>query len=87
MDFMIQQSLKLIESGKIPDQAIRAAIRALSKKRLTQEGRYDPELVFTSCRAMMVRLPPSRVLRAAAKNFRARVRPPATKPLGSSRAV
>ena len=44
MDFMIQQSLKLIESGKIPDQAIRAAIRALSKKRLTQEGRYDPQL-------------------------------------------
>jgi len=44
MDFMIQQILKLIESGKIPDQAIRAAIRTLSKKRLTQEGRYDPEL-------------------------------------------
>ena len=43
MDFMIQHSLKLIESGKIPDQVIRTGIRALSKKRLTQEGRYDPE--------------------------------------------
>lgn len=43
MDFMIQQSLKLIESGKVPDQAIRAAIRGLSKKRLVQEGRYVPE--------------------------------------------
>lgn len=43
MDFMIQQSLKLIEQGIIPDQAIRAAIRALCKKRLAQEGRYDPE--------------------------------------------
>ncbi|MBE9401862.1 class I SAM-dependent methyltransferase [Acinetobacter albensis] len=43
MDFMIQQSLKLVESGLLPDQAIRAAIRSLSKKRLIQEGRYDPE--------------------------------------------
>lgn len=43
MDFIIQQSLKLVESGLVPDQAIRAAIRALSKKRLIQEGRYDPE--------------------------------------------
>lgn len=43
MDFMIQHTLKIIESGKVPDQAIRAAIRALSKKRLAQEGRYDPE--------------------------------------------
>ena len=43
MDFIIQKSLKLIESGLVPDQAIRAAIRALSKKRLIQEGRYDPE--------------------------------------------
>lgn len=44
MDFMIQQTLKLVESGKVPDQAIRAAIRGLSKKRLTQEGRFEPEL-------------------------------------------
>ncbi|MFK4050484.1 SAM-dependent methyltransferase [Acinetobacter venetianus] len=43
MDFIIHQSLKLVESGLVPDQAIRAAIRALSKKRLIQEGRYDPE--------------------------------------------
>lgn len=43
MDFIIQKSLKLVESGLVPDQAIRAAIRALSKKRLIQEGRYDPE--------------------------------------------
>ncbi len=43
MDFIIHKSLKLVESGLIPDQAIRAAIRALSKKRLIQEGRYDPE--------------------------------------------
>ena len=44
MDYIIQQSLKLVESGLIPDQAIRAVIRSLSKKRLIQEGRYDPEL-------------------------------------------
>ena len=44
MDFMIQHILKLIESGKLPDQAIRAAIRHLSKKRLAQEGRFDPAL-------------------------------------------
>lgn len=43
MDYIIQKSLKLVESGFIPDQAIRAAIRGLSKKRLIQEGRYDPE--------------------------------------------
>ena len=43
MDYIIQKSLKLMESGFIPDQAIRAAIRGLSKKRLIQEGRYDPE--------------------------------------------
>ena len=43
MDFIIQKSLKLVESGLVPDQAIRAAIRALSKKRLIQEGRYYPE--------------------------------------------
>ena len=43
MDYIIQKSLKLVESGLIPDQAIRAAIRSLSKKRLIQEGRYDPE--------------------------------------------
>jgi cyclopropane-fatty-acyl-phospholipid synthase len=43
MDYIIQKSLKLVESGLIPDPAIRAAIRALSKKRLIQEGRYDPE--------------------------------------------
>lgn len=43
MDYIIQKSLKLVESGLIPDSAIRAAIRALSKKRLIQEGRYDPE--------------------------------------------
>ena len=36
MDFMIQQSLKLIESGKVPDPLIRAGIRTLSKKRLAQ---------------------------------------------------
>jgi len=44
MDFMIQPTLKLIESGKVPDQAIRTAIRHLSKKRLAQEGRFDPAL-------------------------------------------
>lgn len=44
MDFMIQKSLKFIESGKVPDPVIRAGIRALSKKRLEQEGRYQPEL-------------------------------------------
>lgn len=43
MDFIVHQSLKVVESGVIPDHAIRAAIRALSKKRLIQEGRYDPE--------------------------------------------
>lgn len=43
MDYIIQKSLKLVESGLIPDPAIRTAIRALSKKRLIQEGRYDPE--------------------------------------------
>ena len=43
MDFIIQQSLRIVESGLLPDQAIRAAIRGLSKKRLIQEGRYDPE--------------------------------------------
>lgn len=32
MEFIIQQSLKLVESGLVPDQAIRTAIRALSKK-------------------------------------------------------
>jgi hypothetical protein len=42
MDFMIQQSLKLVESGKLPDSVIRAGIRSLSKKRLAQEGRFDP---------------------------------------------
>jgi hypothetical protein len=36
MDFMIQQSLKLVESGKLPDSVIRAGIRSLSKKRLAQ---------------------------------------------------
>ena len=44
MDFMIQQSLKLVESGKLPDPVIRAGIRTLSKKRLVQEGRFDPAL-------------------------------------------
>ena len=44
MDFMIQKSLKLIESGKVPDSVIRAGIRTLSKKRLAQEGRFDPAL-------------------------------------------
>ncbi|WOE32430.1 MULTISPECIES: cyclopropane-fatty-acyl-phospholipid synthase family protein [unclassified Acinetobacter] len=43
MDSMIQRSLELIESGKIPDIAIRAGIRTLSKKRLTEEGRFDPQ--------------------------------------------
>ena len=28
MDFIIQKSLKRVESGLVPDQAIRAAIRA-----------------------------------------------------------
>lgn len=31
MDFIIQQSLRIVESGLLPDQAIRAAIRGLSK--------------------------------------------------------
>lgn len=31
MDFIVHQSLKIVESGVIPDHAIRAAIRALSK--------------------------------------------------------
>ena len=44
MNFMIQQSLKLVETGRVPDAVIRAAIRNLSKKRLVQEGRYDPAL-------------------------------------------
>ena len=44
MDMMIQHALKMIESGKVPDRVIRAGIRALSKKRLTQEGRFDPVL-------------------------------------------
>ncbi len=44
MDFMIQQSLKLVEKGKSPDAVIRAGIRTLSKKRLAQEGRFDPAL-------------------------------------------
>ena len=43
MDFIVHQSLRIVESGVLPDHAIRAAIRALSKKRLIQEGRYDPE--------------------------------------------
>ncbi len=43
MDFMIQKTLKWVESSKIPDPAIRAAIRALSKQRLKQEGRFKPE--------------------------------------------
>ena len=42
MDVMIQKTLQLIETGKVPDRVIRAGIRALSKKRLVQEGRYDP---------------------------------------------
>lgn len=43
MDLLFKSSFKLIESGKVPDQVIRAGIRHLSKKRLTQEGRYQPE--------------------------------------------
>lgn len=43
MDFIVHQSLRIVESGVLPDHAIRTAIRALSKKRLIQEGRYDPE--------------------------------------------
>ncbi len=31
MDFIVHQSLKIVESGVLPDHAIRAAIRALSK--------------------------------------------------------
>lgn len=42
MDFIVHQSLRIVESGVLPDHAIRTAIRALSK-RLIQEGRYDPE--------------------------------------------
>ena len=44
MDFMIQKTLELIEIGKVPDPVIRAGIRTLSKKRLAQEGRFDPAL-------------------------------------------
>lgn len=43
MDFILQQSLKAIESGMVPDQVIRGAIRTLCKKRLIEEGRDDPE--------------------------------------------
>ncbi len=32
MDFMIQQSLKLVESGKLPDPVIRAGIRSFKQK-------------------------------------------------------
>lgn len=52
MDFIFQQSLKLLENGALPDVAIRAGIRHLCKKRLTQEGRYDAE--FGSKRYMQV---------------------------------
>lgn len=52
MDSIVQQSLKLIESGKVPDQVIRLGIQALCKKRLEQEGRFDP--VFASQRYMDV---------------------------------
>ncbi len=38
MDFMIQQSLKLIESGKVPDSVIRAGIRS-SKQKTSGTGR------------------------------------------------
>ena len=44
MDFMIQKTLELIENGKVPDPVIRAGIKILSKKRLAQEGRFDPAL-------------------------------------------
>ncbi len=44
MDFMIQKSLELIENGKVPDPVIRAGIKILSKKRLAQEGRFNPPL-------------------------------------------
>ena len=44
MDFMIQKTLQLVETGKVPDRVIRTGIRALSKKRLVQEGRKDPAL-------------------------------------------
>ena len=43
MDLLLKPSFKLIESGKLPDQVIRAGIRHLSKKRLAQEGRYQTE--------------------------------------------
>ncbi len=36
MDFMIQKSLKLVESGKVPDSVIRAGIRSLKQKTLAQ---------------------------------------------------
>ena len=52
MDFIFQQTLKLLENGALPDAAIRAGIRALSKKRLEQEGRYDP--AFAAERYMQV---------------------------------
>lgn len=44
MDSIIQHAVKLIESGKVPDRLIRLGIQALCKKRLEQEGRYDPVL-------------------------------------------
>lgn len=31
MDFIVHQSLRIVESGVLPDHAIRTAIRALSK--------------------------------------------------------
>lgn len=34
MDFIVHQSLRIVESGVLPDHAIRTAIRALSKKTL-----------------------------------------------------
>jgi len=44
MDFMIKKTLELIENGKVPDSVIRAGIKILSKKRLAQEGRFNPPL-------------------------------------------
>lgn len=43
MDFILEQSLRVVERGIVPDQVIRSAIRNLCKKRLIEEGRDDPE--------------------------------------------
>ena len=42
MDMILQKTLNMLEKGQVPDPVIRAGIRLLSKKRLKQEGRFDP---------------------------------------------